>query len=300
VGSKNSGIGSRAVYSGSLPIGDIELDCAVLDNGERVLSATSVFSSFDRPRRANSRLEIDGIKVPAFMDPANLKPYINQDVLQRIRPIKYQDGRQEKTGYVSSLLSEMCEIYLKARREGVLAASQEKLAQKAEILLSAFAKVGIDALIDEATGYQHDRKHDALRLLLSKYIADGMQRWIHTFPDTFFEELDKLYGNEKTVSHKRPQYYGKFINKYVYDPIENVYVKSELNKLNIDKRGNRRGRFHQWLSENGRNILIHQIGRVQGLMEMCQDIARFKNLAEKQKKVSVAPYLFNEMNQIIE
>ncbi|MFN8693413.1 MAG: hypothetical protein ACK5XX_03300, partial [Holosporales bacterium] len=70
----------KALYQGILPIAGVELDCAVLDDGTRVLSATSVFTAFDRPRRANSRLEIDGIKVPAFMDAANLKRYINQDV----------------------------------------------------------------------------------------------------------------------------------------------------------------------------------------------------------------------------
>jgi len=30
------------------------------------------------------------------------------------------------------------------------------------------------------------------------------------------------------------------------------------------------------------------------------DIDKFKQAAEKQKKVSIAPYLFDEMNQIIE
>lgn len=36
------------------------------------------------------------------------------------------------------------------------------------------------------------------------------------------------------------------------------------------------------------------------LMEMCADINKFKQAADKQKKVSIAPYLFDEVNQIIE
>ena len=47
-------------------------------------------------------------------------------------------------------------------------------------------------------------------------------------------------------------------------------------------------------------MLIHQIGRVQGLMEMCPDIDQFKNAAQKQRNVSIAPYLFDEMNKIID
>ncbi|MFN8693597.1 MAG: P63C domain-containing protein, partial [Holosporales bacterium] len=220
--------------------------------------------------------------------------------IRRIIPIRYIDGKQEKEGYVANILPKMCEIYLQARRDGVLTSSQDTLAIKSEILLSALAQVGIDALVDEATGYQYDRKHNALRLLLSKYIAEGMQRWIHTFPDAFFVELDKLYDNEPTTSQKRPQYYGHFINRYIYEPIEHGYLKSELNKLNIKQDGKRKGRFHQWLKDDGRNVLIHQIGRVQGLMEMCPSIEQFKLSADKQKKVSIAPYLFDEMNRVIE
>ncbi len=291
----------KALYIGTLPIGDMELGCAVLDNGTRVLTATSVFTAFGRARKgSNTRLEIDGTRIPPFLAAKNLEPYINQDVIERTTPVKYLDGTHEKSGYVASLLPKMCEIYLAARRNGDLATSQEKLAAQSEILLSALAQVGIDALIDEATGYQYDRKHNALRLLLAKYIAEGLQKWILTFPDSFFAELDRLYGDERTTSRARPQYYGKFINKYVYDPIEHGYVKSKLNELNIDAEGKRRARFHQWLSGDGRNILIHQIGRVQGLMEMCSDIEKFKSASTKQKQISIAPYLFDEMNKIIE
>ena len=156
------------------------------------------------------------------------------------------------------------------------------------------------ALVDEATGFQRDRKHDALRLLLAKYIEDGMKKWIKTFPDAFFIELERLYHNEKKTSQKRPQYYGHFINRYIYKAVENRYVKNKLDELNIKEDGKRKGKFHQWLTDDGRNVLIHQIGRVQGLMEMCPDINGFKAAAEKQKRVSIAPYLFDEMNRIIE
>lgn len=192
----------------------------------------------------------------------------------------------------------MCNMYLSARRAGALKESQAKLADQAEILLTAFAQVGLAALIDEATGFQRDRKHDALRLLLSKYIAEGLQAWVRTFPDSFFAELDRLYQNKPTQSQNRPQYYGGFINRYIYEPIEHGYVKKELDKLNITEEGKRRARFHQWLSDNGRNILLHQIGRVQGLMETCSDIEHFKRRTEHQKQISIAPYLFDEMNQI--
>lgn len=288
----------KALYQGPLPIGSIELDVAILDDKEntRVINMTSIFKAFERAARGNNRL----INIPAFMDAQNLQPFIDQELMQLIKPIEYIDGKSRKVGYNALVLPCLCDMYLKARRADVLTPKQTHLAEKAEILQSSFAKVGMIALIDEATGFQRDRKHDALRLLLSKYIAEGLQKWLSTFPDAFFIELDKLYDNEPTTSQKRPQYYGRFINKYIYDPMENGYVKNKLDQLNIDETGKRKARFHQWLSDQGRTILIHQIGRVQMLMEMCPNIAEFKKIAEKQKKVSIAPYLFDDMNQIIE
>lgn len=291
----------KALYKGVLPIAGSDLDCVVLNDGRRIITATAIFDAFDRARKGmNDRLEINGTKIPPFLAAKNLEPYVTKDVLERTKLIEYQDGTSKKTGYVATLIPKMCEVYLSARRNNDLIATQQKLAIKAELLLSALAQVGIDALVDEATGYQYDRKHDALRILLNQYVAEGMQKWMKMFPDSFFECLDKLYGNETTTSQKRPQYYGGFINRHIYEPIEHGYVKQELDKLNITDQGKRKGRFHQWLNDNGKNILMMQIGKVQGVMELFDDIDSFKKAIKKQKTISVAPYLFDEMNNIIE
>lgn len=56
-----------ALYKGTLPIGDVQLECAVLDNGVRVLTAKSIFDAFGRSRKGmNDRLEISGTKLPLF------------------------------------------------------------------------------------------------------------------------------------------------------------------------------------------------------------------------------------------
>ena len=232
----------HALYSGKLPIGSLELDCAVLNDETRVLSKTSIFNAFERPSRGNRQVDTfehngEVITLPPFMASKTLYPLFTKDLLDLITPIEYLDGSTTRTGYKAEILSEMCKLYLSARRAKMLAPNQEKLAEQSEILLSAFANVGITALIDEATGFQVDRKHDALRILLERYIADGMQKWLLMFPDSFFLELDRLYGNAKTTSRKRPQYYGRFINKYIYDPIEHGYIKAELDKLNITDEG---------------------------------------------------------------
>lgn len=296
-----------ALYTGTLPIGDIELDCAVLEDGTRVLSERAVHRAFGSKRGGShwKRMKENegGANLPSFLSANNLAPFISPTLAaDLVEPLRYRvsAGGSIANGIKAERLPEICGVWLAARRGDDLHPSQEHLAKQAEVLMEAFAKVGIIALIDEATGYQLDRKHDALRLLLNKYIADGLQNWLHTFPDTFFAELDRLYGNPKTSPRSRPQYYGRFINKYVYDPIENGYVKAELDKLNITDAGKCKARFHQWLTEDGRAILIRQIGRVEAIMEMCDDIDHFKTVAAKQRSISVAPYLFDEMNRIID
>ena len=145
--------------------------------------------------------------------------------------------------------------------------------------------MGVVALIDEVTGFQIERKYDALRILLNQYIADGIQQWTKRFPDQFFSELDRLYDNPKTISRSRPRYYGKFINTYIYDPIERGFVKKELDKLNIRDDNIRKARFHQWLSGFGVNQLQMQIGRVMATMELSSNRRKFKYNFSKQSGV---------------
>jgi hypothetical protein len=44
------------------------------------------------------------------------------------------------------------------------------VAAKAQILLDGLADTAIDARIDEATGYQKRRAHDALQQILAAYV----------------------------------------------------------------------------------------------------------------------------------
>ena len=291
-----------ARYTGTLALGETEIGCAVLEDGTRLLTQSDMMRALGRARQAKGRGFYDAdVNLPAFLTAKNLKPFIPSDLYVTSSQIEFTLPNGKKAfGYKAELLPQVCEVYLEARDADALVQSQEHVARQADILIRALAKVGIVALVDEATGYQRDRGHDALRMLLERYIAEGLQKWIHTFPNSFFAELDRLYDNAPTTPRSRPQYYGKFINKYVYDPIEHGYVKAELDKLNITDEGRRRARFHQWLTDEGRTILTRQIGKVEGIMEMCDNIDQFKEVAKRRKAVTVAPYLFDEMNRIIE
>ena len=65
-------------------------------------------------------------------------------------------------------------MYLAARDARKLKPGQAKLAEMAEIIVRASAKVGIVALVDEATGYQ---KSEQSRLCSSNSKRSSPMRW---------------------------------------------------------------------------------------------------------------------------
>ena len=82
-------------------------------------------------------------------------------------------GRQDKgrgsigEGIAAQILRRICDVWVSAQADGVLGPSQEKIADKAKVLLNALADVAIIAIIDEATGYQRRRAQNALQTMIS-------------------------------------------------------------------------------------------------------------------------------------
>lgn len=291
-----------AKYSGKLPIGGKEINCAVLSDNSRIISSDAIFELFGKTRKGEYRvITNDGTKLPPFIVGKWMLTYMDTEFINRTKKIEFLDNGEKQFGYLSSILPDICNMYIEHYQTqdfSNLSDNQKNILTQARILLMAFAKTGLDALIDEATGFQKYRTHDALRILVQQYIAEGLRAWIKRFPDDFFKQLDRLYGNEPTKSRERPKHYGHFINKYVYQPIEHGYVKSELDKLNITDSGKRKARFHQWLSDHGIDVLNKQIWRLIGIMEFCKDINSFKRKTQEMEKISIAPYLFDEFNDI--
>jgi hypothetical protein len=69
---------------------------------------------------------------------------------------------------------------------------QAETADQNRIVLGALAKVSIDALIDEATGYQRVRDDFELQKMLKAYISEETLEWQKTFHDSFYEQLYRL------------------------------------------------------------------------------------------------------------
>ena len=66
--------------------------------------------------------------------------------------------------------------------------------------LAAFAKIGIEAAIDEVTGYQFERAADVLQVKLRLFLEEEMRPWEKTFPDELWVQFGRLNPLERPHS----------------------------------------------------------------------------------------------------
>jgi hypothetical protein len=177
-------------------------------------------------------------------------------------------------GYEATILADICDAVLVARKTGnILAPNQTKIADQCEILVRGFARVGIIALVDEATGFQRDRAKDALAKILEAFIAKELQPWVRTFPADYYQEMFRLRGLDyPTDSVKRPLYFGHLTNDIVYDRLA-PSVLEELKKVTPrNDSGRYTARFFQMLTRNiGYPKLREHLGAVVAVMKLSKD-----------------------------
>ncbi len=255
---------------------DIELDCYILEDGTAVLNSAKMMKAIGRPWKGQYKKD----ELPTFIGAANLRPFVEKspELLERLKGIEFYDGSVLTSGYHADILPLVCNVYLEARQARALTPNQLPIAQKCEILIRSFARVGIVALIYERLGFERYKNPEALRMLIESYFADDVRKWFKEFPDELYAQLDRIYGNEKTTSRNRPLYYATFTRKYIYDPVEKGLVLKELDKRNPSKGGRRKERHHSLLNEEkGLKALRAMIWQVVGTLKISANKRRFEN-----------------------
>jgi hypothetical protein len=273
----------KATHQGKMLVGDLDLDCYVLEDGRRVFHKRGM-------ARALGMKSGGGNVFLRAVQRKGLGSEIDRKLFDKIgNPIVFKPLTQDLGhGYDAEVLVEICRVIIRAQESGKLHPTQHGLAEQAKILLTAFAKVGVTALIDEATGFQQVRSPDALRVLVQQYIEEERREWEKQFPDEYYDELNRLYGSKRltvtgsgAVIQNRPQHFAKFTRSYVYHPLANGAVLEELDRLNpkIDKKGTRKARFHQHLNEGyGIEKLKRQVGEILTLIKVSDTVGQFKKL----------------------
>ena len=270
----------RERYQGIIQIGDNELQCSVLDNGIRVFSFRGITRALGGKTTGTRRSKNGARQLPSFLESEAIKPHIPPELMARlITPLQYMpiQGGRTAFGYEATLIPEICELILDANTIKPFRSNQRFLVDTANLLIRGFARVGIIALVDEATGYQEKRARDELSKILEAYIEEELRPYVSKFPSEFFKNIYRLYDWEyKPGVTKAPRYIGKFISKYVYDPLP-PGVHQQLRELNpTNEKGQRKHKHFQFLTESvGDPHLDKQIIAVTTLLKISDNPRTF-------------------------
>ncbi|NMR34237.1 hypothetical protein HIO71_08445 [Chryseobacterium aquaticum] len=272
-------------HEGELILGGMIIPCYVLDDGTRVLSGRGMQEALNMVDDTEDSKQKAGTRLNRYLEQKSLQPFIYREKEQdHFEPIECYRGEQKINGYEATVLADICEAFLDARNSIKLSARQKIIADQCEILIRGFARVGIVALIDEATGYQYDRERFELQKILNTYIADEILKWQLTFTDDFYKEIYRLWGLPfipKYIKNK-PSFIGKLTTKYIYEMLPKGVLDKIREKTGKTEKGNWRYQWHRNLTpEIGREHLKKQIIEVTTLMSVAQSKEQFDSLFQQ-------------------
>jgi hypothetical protein len=184
-------------------------------------------------------------------------------------------------GYADELLPEVCDVFVDAERAGVLRPNQQHIADRARIIAKGLQRLGITALIDEATGYQEVRDKQALQALLDAYLRKELAAWAKRFPDEFYEHIFRLRRWEwKGRGKNPPQAVAGYTKDIVYARLA-PQILEELEKRNPIKGDRRKSKHHQWLTDDvGHPALAQHLHAVITLMRVSRNWNQFKAMLD--------------------
>lgn len=252
----------KAIREGVIKMGELEIRCAVLEDGRRLLTQSDVMLSLGRARQVKGRGYFDAdVNLPAFLQAKNLKAFISKDLELTSSQIEFVTLTGAVAfGFQAETLPKFCDVFLDAERAGQLKVNQKHIAEAARALYRGFATLGIVALVDEATGFQDVRPKDALQQYLELLIRKELAVWAKKFPDEFYENIYKLRGWVWPGMNKnRYSVVAHYTRDLVYERMAPGLLTELENKSPKDDKGNRDHKLHQWLSEDvGDPMLANQ------------------------------------------
>lgn len=288
----------KSHYEGFIEIDKVKIPCAVL------------YDENDKPIRVFNQRK--ALKILTNNEQGVISRYLKAKNLQDYVPEKYKNGNyqesifpfidlrgKESMGFVGTDLIDICNMYLQARKAGnVLNKNQNHLAERSEVIILAFAKVGVNALIDEATGYQDVRVKGALQQILNKFLLEDAKKYQVTYPLELYKQWFRLNGWEwkEQNAQKRPGVIGTWTNKYIYERIAPNILK-ELEKKNPkNEKGYREYKHFQFLTDEvGEPKLREFFGGLIALARATTSWRKYTQLVERAyPKIGDQLDLFNE------
>lgn len=216
---------------------------------------------------------MDSGKLGNYIEASSLKSFIDGDkILGELIEFSIPGTQLKGLGLTTEHFELICRGYVQALYKGApLTDRQKEIAIKCAVLTAGLTRTGLDALIDEATGYQYERAEDALQVKLRAFIADELRDWEKTFPDELWEEFGRL-TNWQNPLRSRPKWWGKLVIELIYetlDPDVAEYLKTHKPEAGVH--------WHRQLTENlGVRQLVSRCYEVIGMAKTCRNIGELR------------------------
>ena len=238
---ENSHIG-KVTHQGKWKVYDgLEIECYVTDKGIRLLSLRGTARALDingnGGRALLRNLQSKWIQ-PYLSD--QLKEWILWATNEKIKPIKVLFG-PAIIPFKASLFVDICKAYIAANNDKALSESLMRTYYRLILLMTAFAKTGIDAMVDSITGYKEDKRKEELLKILKIYISEE-----------FYEQIFRLkkWGSFQKKRKKMPQVVGFYTNDIVYERLPDKVLVELKKKVKKSENGNNLVKLHQGLSKD--------------------------------------------------
>jgi hypothetical protein len=265
-----------------LIIGDIELQCYVLEDETRVLTM--------RGLQAGVGLSTGGgkegtRKIPALMRRLREKGLDVMDLDVRAdSPIRFvTTSGAVADGYDATILPDICAVLIEADRRKLLGDRLDKLGERAAKLQHGFARLGIIALVDTVTGYRDFKTSTEIARIVEAFVAKALQPYVAKFKPDFYRELFRLRGLPfDPDSVKRPPYFGHITNDIVYRRLAPGVWKELKTRAAREETNNRRPHLHRFLTADiGDPRLREMITKVTTIMELSDHWLDFKSKLDR-------------------
>lgn len=254
-----------AKWKGKINLGGEDIDCYVLDTGERVIALRATVKAI---------AEVESSALADYIGAKAIKPFIDSNlILAELIEFSIPGTQFKSQGLKTEHFELICRGYVQALYQNAqLTDRQRQIAIKCAVLTAGLTRTGLDALIDEATGYQYERAEDALQVKLRAFIAEELRAWEKTFPDELWEEFGRLTG-WSTPLQSRPKWWGKLVIELIYDTLDEdvaKYLKENKPAAGVH--------WHRQLTENlGVRQLVSRCWEVIGVAKTCDTMHELRS-----------------------
>jgi hypothetical protein len=259
---------------GVLKLGTLSVPCYVTHDGQRLISGRGMQEAL---RLVDAEVPASGQKpgsrMTRLLNNNKLKPLIfKAKKPDHFLPIRARWKGISISGYNAEMLADICDGMLEARKKigNKLTMRQVIVADQCEILMRAFAKVGITALVDEATGYQKLSPADGLRTIFDQILRKDLAAWFKRFPDEYYENIYHLKGWVwPGMGKNRYTVVAHYTNDLIYERMV-PGLKDEFKRRNPrNEKGVKAGKDHQLLDETGDKLFAQQMFTVLSIQRAC-------------------------------